>query len=357
MIARIRKAQSRLSEADLDLYLVSHLPHVRYLCGYSGSNGLLLLSRTKAEFYTDGRYAQQVKTEVKRARKIIPKGGDLIAAIAASPLLGGGHPRLGLQSRYLNVAMYTTLREKLNGALLVAHDELVEPLTAVKDASEIRQIRRATRIVDHAFEAILEVMRPGVRELEVAAELEYTMLMLGSEGTPFETICASGHRSALPHGKASRKKLARGDFVTLDYGAQVGGYCSDITRTVVLGRATARQKKIYGVVYRAQAAALRRVRSGASTKAVDDAARSVIRRAGYAKRFGHGTGHGLGLEVHQAPSLSPRADGKLLAGMVVTIEPGVYLPKYGGVRIEDDVLVRRSSCEVLTQSPKRLIQL
>jgi Xaa-Pro aminopeptidase len=357
MKQRIQKAQKLLTDADLDLYLVNHLPHVRYLCGYSGSNGLLLLSRKGAEFYTDSRYSEQIKKEVRGARKFVPASGQLIGALAESRLLKSGHPRIGIQSRYLNLEAYNRLSEALDGALLVPHDGLVEPLTTIKDSDELERIEKATRIVDTAFAEILDIMRPGMREREVAAELEYIMLALGSEGTAFDTICASGHRSALPHGVASSKKLATGDFVTLDFGALVKGYCSDITRTVVLGRASTRQRKVYDVVRRAQAAGVRRVLPGKSTRAVDKACRQIIKKAGYGPKFGHGTGHGIGLEVHQAPSLSPRTDGILKSGMVVTVEPGIYISGFGGVRIEDDVLVTRNGNRVLTRSPRRLIEL
>lgn len=357
MKARIDRMRKRLDQLDLDVYLVSHLPHVRYLCGYSGSSGLLLIGRRGAEFYTDSRYAQQVRTEVKGARKIIPKDGDIITQAAKSRLLGKGHPRVGFQARYMTLAAHKNLAAKLNGALLVPEDDVVEPLTTVKDKSEIALTEKATAIVDIAFEQILEHIRPGARESDVAAHLEFIMRGLGSEGVPFETICASGRRSAMPHGVASRKRIGAGDFVTLDYGATVGGYCSDITRTVVVGKATERQKKIYDIVYRAQMAAVRKVRAGASTKAVDEAARVIITKAGYGARFGHGTGHGVGLEVHQAPNLSFRTDSKLQAGMIVTIEPGIYIPKFGGVRIEDDVLVTRTGYRVLTHAPKKLIEL
>jgi Xaa-Pro aminopeptidase len=357
MTTRIRKLQHAIKKAHLDSYLVTHLPHIRYLCGFSGSNGVLLISQTRAEFYTDGRYTQQVKKEVKGARCIIPERGQIMAAAARSTLLRGLHPRIGFQPQYMTVASHTALTGMLEGALLVPHDDLVEPLTTVKDTAEIRDIERATHIVDEAFAAILSTIRPGVRELDVVAELEYTMLQLGSEGTPFETICASGRRSALPHGTASAKRIGRGEFVTLDFGALVNGYCSDITRTVVTGKASRRHKRIYDIVKRAQAAGVRRVRPGGSTRAVDAAARNLINRSGFSKEFSHGTGHGIGLEVHQAPSLSHRTDSKLAIGMVVTVEPGIYIAGFGGVRIEDDVLVTRAGHRVLTRAPRKLIEL
>ena len=358
MTARLKQAQQRLRELNLDGYLVNHLPHIRYLCGFSGSNALLLLGHRGAEFYTDGRYKQQIQTEVKGAHKFVPSDGNLLAQTAQSPIVRSGRPRIGYQAKYMTVATWHALSRQLEGkALLVAADGLVEPLTEVKDATELKLIERAVRIVDRAFARILREVRPGVRESEVAARLEYIMLGLGSEGTAFETICASGPRSALPHGRASRKKIEKGDFVTLDYGATVGGYCSDITRTVVVGKATVRQKKIYAVVHKAQTAAIRKIKPGASTRRVDWAARAIITRAGFGSKFGHGTGHGIGLEVHQSPGLSARTEARLLPGMVVTVEPGIYVPGFGGVRIEDDVLVTRSGHRILTGAPKGLIEL
>ena len=357
MKSRILELGKALSSADLDCYLVTHLPHIRYLCGYSGSNALLLATPRRADFYTDNRYTEQIRTEVKGVSKHIPADGNLIAKLAKLPVFAKGHPRMGFQPRHLNVEQHTVLTQKLGGALLVPHDHMVDSLTLVKNPQETDYIRKAADIVDRAFDLILSTIRPGVRESDVAAELEYQMLMLGSEGAAFETICASGFRSALPHGKASPKKIKTGDFVTLDYGALVHGYCSDITRTVVVGKASARQKKIYEIVKRAQRAAINKIRPGASTRAIDAAARNIISKAGYGARFGHGTGHGLGLEVHQGPSLSPRTDSRLIAGMIVTVEPGIYIPGFGGVRIEDDVRVTRSGHEVLTQAPKRLIEL
>jgi Xaa-Pro aminopeptidase len=354
----MRRAQERLQAMDLDGYLVSHLPHIRYLCGFSGSNGLLLFGPGKAEFYTDGRYAEQIRTEVRGVQKQVPKNGNLIEAAARSPILATGRPRIGYQAKHVTVSTFSLLARQVGGkALLVPADGMVEPLAELKDADELKRIERAVAIVDRAFARILPFIRPGVRESDVAAELEYIMFGLGSEGVAFETICASGARSALPHGRASRKRIDNGDFVTLDYGATYGGYRSDITRTVVVGKASPRHKKIYGIVARAQAAAVRRIGPGVSTRAVDRAARQIISRAGYGSRFGHGTGHGIGLEVHESPGLSARTDSRLGAGMVVTVEPGIYIPGFGGVRIEDDVLVTKSGYRVLTAAPRRLIEL
>jgi Xaa-Pro aminopeptidase len=358
MTDRLRRAQAQLAAMNLDGYVVSHLPHIRYLCGFSGSNALLLVGSRRAEFFTDGRYSEQVRTEVKGVHKQVPKNGNLIESASQSPILTRGRPRIGYQAKYMTVSTLSQLARLVDGrALLVPADGLVEPLAELKETRELKLIERAVKIVDRAFEEILPVIQPGVRESEVAAELEFIMLALGSEGVAFETICASGARSALPHGRASRKRIAMGDFVTLDYGATYGGYRSDITRTVVVGKATARHKKIYGIVARAQAAAVRKIAPGASTRGVDRAARQIIGKAGYGPKFGHGTGHGIGLEVHEGPGLSSRTDSRLLPGMVVTVEPGIYIPGFGGVRIEDDVLVTKTGHRVLTTAPRKLIEL
>jgi Xaa-Pro aminopeptidase len=201
------------------------------------------------------------------------------------------------------------------------------------------------------------MVAPGIRERDLAAELEYQMNVLGSEKPAFESAVVSGYRSAMPHGLPTSKKLEKGDFVTFDFGATVDGYLCDITRTVVVGKATSRQKKIYDTVLRAQLAAIRKIRAGASGKAVDKIARDIITKAGYGKNFGHGTGHGISMEIHSGPSLSPRVDNKLKAGNVITVEPGIYISGWGGVRIEDDVVVTRTGCRVLNQAPKKLLEL
>ncbi|RME19508.1 MAG: peptidase M24 family protein, partial [Candidatus Zixiibacteriota bacterium] len=267
------------------------------------------------------------------------------------------HLRLAYTPSTVTVAQRERIQELLPEALLVGGDDLVKELGWVKEKSELENIRKAVEISDTAFERILQLVRPGVRERDLAAELEYQMTMLGSERPAFETIVASGYRSAMPHGLAGKKKIAKGDFVTFDFGATVNGYVSDITRTVVVGKATARQKKIYGVVLRAQKAGIRKVRSGIAARAVDQAARGVIERAGYGKHFGHGTGHGIGFIVHTGPRVAPRSDDKLKVNNVITVEPGIYIDGWGGVRIEDDVLVTRNGGKVLNRAPKNLLEL
>ena len=236
-------------------------------------------------------------------------------------------------------------------------EKLLADLGWVKEKVELDLIAKAAKIADTAFEHVLGLVKPGVREMEIAAELEYQMSMLGSERPAFETILASGWRAALPHGLASEKKIAKGDFVTFDFGATVGGYVSDMTRTVVVGKPTSRQKKIYGIVQKAQEAGVKKIRAGVTGKAVDDVCRQIITKAGYGKQFGHGTGHGIGFYVHVGPRLSTLSTDLLQVNHVVTVEPGIYISGWGGVRIEDDVVVTRTGGRVLNKSPKNLLEL
>lgn len=356
MKKRIEKLQQLLKKENLDALLVNELPQVRYLCGYSGSNGLLVVFQTDAYFLTDFRYKTQVGKEVKGAKKILAER-DLFSTLEEVKKLNKKNVKVGFLDEFLTARQLFILKHKLSNVVWVPTRGLVESISVVKDAEEIANITAACAIVDTAFERILQIIRPGVRESEVAAELEYQMKMLGSEKPSFETIIASGVRSAMPHGIASRKRIKKGDFVTMDFGATVKGYASDITRTVVVGRATARQKKIYNLVKKAQAAGTRKARAGLATKDLDGHVRAIIKRAGYGKNFGHGLGHGLGLLVHDNPRVSPLSDETLASNMVVTIEPGIYLEGWGGVRIEDDIVIGKGRSRILTKADKSLIEL
>jgi len=358
---RIAAIQKYLKKENLDGFIFSRHESMRYLCGFSGGtpmepDGMLIITRKGADFLTDSRYWEQAKKELKGAR-LVPVKKEVIAALEEMKKYQGKNIRYGYEADHLTCYNQRRLQENLGGAILVVTDFLIDEYNVIKERSELELIKDAVEISDIAFGRILGYLKPGLREIDVAAELEYQMMMLGSEKAAFETIIASGYRSALPHGKASKKKIAKGDFVTFDFGATVGGYVSDITRTVVMGKATPRQKKVYGIVKRAQLAGIRKVKAGASGKAVDAAARNVIKKAGYSKYFGHGTGHGIGLMVHGKPSAGPRSKDILKRGMVLTVEPGIYIPGWGGVRIEDDVLVTSTGCRVLNSAPKNLLEL
>jgi Xaa-Pro aminopeptidase len=342
--------------AILDMNNTSIMPGVRYLTGFSGSSAGLFVTRKSAIFISDFRYAGQSKKQVKGCKIVISKK-DPITALEDIKEAHKKKLKILIEANRLRVCDKQKMQEKLPDAILIDSDGILEEMSICKDKTALDSIKEAVKISDEAFDRILGYVRPGLTEKDVAAELEYQMKVLGSEMDAFQTIVASGYRSALPHGIASTKKIKAGDFITFDFGATVNGYCSDITRTIVMGKANARQKKIYNIVAKAQMAGIRKVRAGIATKAVDAAARKVIERAGYGKNFGHGTGHGIGLEVHAGPRLHARSTEVLASNMVVTIEPGIYIAGWGGVRIEDDVVVRPGGSLVLNKASKKLLEL
>jgi Xaa-Pro aminopeptidase len=353
---RIKKLQKMLPEENLDFLLVTFLPHVRYLSGYSGTNGMILLSLKSSLFLTDFRYKGQAKEQV-RNMKVTTVERDLFSSLSDVPLLKGKRIKLGLEADHVSCQVYRRLKSLLPDCLLVPTERIVETLTVKKDSGEIEKIRKAVRITDRAFSEILGYIKPGVKELDIAAELEYKMKRHGSSSPYFQTIVASGRRAALPHGVATGKRIKKGELVTMDFGAVLDGYTADMTRTVVVGKASKKQKQVYDLVLRAQKHAISKAKSGMKACDLDKAARSVIKRAGYGKYFGHGLGHGIGLLVHDNPAVNPTNQLRLEPGMVITIEPGVYIPNWGGVRIEDNILITQRGCQNLTRSPKGLIEL
>jgi len=350
--ARLREA---LQNSKLDFLLVTHPPNLRYLCGFTGSTGILLLGQRSSVFFTDGRYTEQARLEVESARAVISRKPPLAEACARLDA-GRRGTSLGIESDHMTVSARSRLRQLLpRGVRLRESAGLVEQGRRVKEAAEIARLRAAVLVGDQLFSRALEVIRPGVTESEVAAELEYAARRAGAEAMSFPTIVAAGTRSALPHGQASSARIPRSGFVVLDFGVILAGYCSDMTRTVYVGRPTRRERSWYEAVREAQGAATRAVRAGRVSGEVDQAARKVLQREGLGHYFTHSTGHGVGLEIHEAPRLASRETEVLRAGMVVTIEPGVYLPGKGGVRIEDMVVVTEGGCEVLTPTGKELI--
>jgi Xaa-Pro aminopeptidase len=356
MKERIERLREKLDQENLDLLLVTALPNIRYLCGYTGSNGILLISKDKAIFLTDFRYKEQVKKEVKGAEIKIPQK-ELFSFLTEINLLKGKRIKAGFEEKYLTFQLYQRLKTLLPQVLWVPTENLVESLLVTKDEEEIKKIKKAADISAKAFEEILPFFRPGTKELDIAAELEYRIRRNGGSGSAFEPIVASGLRSAMPHARASSKTLKKGEFVTLDFGASYDGYVCDITRTVVLGNATPRQKKIYDLVLKAQTKAINSARSGMKGFELDKVSRDIIKKAGYKEYFGHGLGHGIGLLVHDPPGINTKSQEVLRPGMVITIEPGVYIPGWGGVRIEDDVLITRNGCKILTHIDRELLEL
>jgi Xaa-Pro aminopeptidase len=347
-----------LAAEGLDALVVSHLPNVRYLTGFTGTAAIVAVLRSgEFVFVTDFRYATQVVDEV----------GDMaqIEVVANEPLsrmleVLGGYPGIARVAVESHVVTWKTA-ERLRAAGrwdFEPHEGLVEGLRVRKDPGEIAAIREAGRVALEALESALELARPGIREAEVAARLELELRQRGSEWHPFPTIVASGPRSALPHAGTSDREIGRGDFLLLDFGAQIDGYCADVTRTVVVGaRADDRQRAIYDIVHDAQRQARERVAAGMSGREADALARSVIERRGFGEQFGHSLGHGLGLEVHEEPRLSRMNEQPLPEGAVVTVEPGIYVPGWGGVRLEDDVALTAAGPELLTDGRTELREL
>ena len=358
---RIGLLRRRITKAGLSGLLVTRLPDVRYLSGFTGSSAALSITRRSARLFTDGRYRTQAEEEVKGAQVEIVTGPPAIAAVqwlAAQP----GMEFSGFDPTHITVAELSRFRAELPSRfrrtfLTSLAAPLIEPLRLLKDEDELRLISEAALIGCKLFEHVLHLIRPGIQEIEIAAELEHQARLHGAEGMSFETIVASGQRSALPHGKASTAPLPRRGLVTLDFGIIREGYCSDMTRTVCLGRPKSDERSAYEALLEAQQSAVAAVAAGVSCAEVDEAARSILRKAGMADAFSHSTGHGVGLEIHESPRVGAEQKTRLQPGMVVTIEPGVYWPGKFGIRIEDMVAVTKTGGQVLTPAPKALIEL
>jgi len=358
---RIGALRRKLTRAGFPGLVVTHLPDLRYLSGFTGSSAALAVTRRAARLFTDGRYKAQAGEEVESARVEIVSGSPAVAAVqwlAAQP----GVEMAGFDPAWTTVAELArwkaALPSRLRRAFLSAlPGPLVEPLRRIKDEDELALMVEAALTGCKLFEHILGFIRPGIREIDVAAELEHQARLMGAEAMSFETIVASGVRSALPHGRATSAPLPRRGFLTLDFGIILGGYCSDMTRTVYIGKPKARERNTYNAVLEAQEAGVAAVSSGVSCGEVDEAARSVLRREGLAEAFSHSTGHGVGLEIHEPPRIGAGQTTRLMPGMVVTIEPGVYLAGQYGIRIEDMVVVTATGGQVLTPAPKALIEL
>jgi len=353
MNLRLERLRKKLSQDSLDACLIFSDINRNYLSGFTGSSGAVLLLKSRTLFLTDSRYTLQAKRQVKGAEVVIhPR--TLLAGVV-DELARSGARRVGFEASQVTVTQHQWLCGRLPKLAWIPLGSVVESLRLVKDAGEKEALRAAARVADRTFHHILKFIRPGVSENALAAEMEHFMRLQGAEGPSFETIVASGWRSALPHGIASTKLLEKGDLVVFDFGCRMDQYCSDMTRTVSVGKPSAFQRKIYGIVQRAQAAGLRAIQPGQPSGAVDRAARSVISKAGYGRQFGHSTGHGVGREVHEDPRVGVQSPERLRPGMAVTVEPGIYLEGRFGVRIEDLALVTGQGHENLYRSTRDLI--
>lgn len=353
-LAAVRQAMASLERRPGAL-VVSSPENRRYLTGFTGSSGTAVVSRDKAVFVTDFRYLDQAALEC--AGWEIVRQSPVMADTVAEVVTKLGEERVGFERELATFAWYEDLATRLKGFELVPVGPIIERVREVKEDSEIALIREAVNITDRALGQAVPLLRPGMAEREIALEIEYRMRKLGADGAAFPTIVASGVRSAMPHGRASEKLLASGDFVTIDMGAMYGGYCADLTRTFILSPVTEEQEKVYALVFEAQTKSLAAVRAGRVGREVDAVSRDIIGAAGHRDHYGHGLGHSLGLAVHESPRLAPTSDRVLEPGMMMTVEPGVYVTGWGGVRIEDLVVVREDGCEVLSQFPKKMMVL
>ncbi|HXU21016.1 MAG TPA: Xaa-Pro peptidase family protein [Verrucomicrobiae bacterium] len=340
-----------------DVLLVSLLPNIRYLCGFTGSAALLLVESSRSSLFTDSRYTLQAREEVSGTRIHIAKHG-LIGAVAETLRSHKKPVRVGYSPHGLTIAQKKILDARSGtGIRWIPDGNIVEGLRAVKDADELETMRDAANLITRVFCDLIRNISTKMSEIEVAAEIEYKIKRYGGSGPSFDTIVASGPRSAWPHAKPTSKLLGKSQFVVLDHGAIIRGYCSDMTRTVFLGKATKAVKETYAAVLEAQAAAREALRPGVRAGVVDAAARGVLKRFKLDKYFTHSTGHGLGLEVHEMPRLGQNERTIMREGMVVTVEPGVYISKHYGVRIEDEVVVTAAGAVNLTTAPREFLEL
>jgi Xaa-Pro aminopeptidase len=355
MSSRLQQLRSQFDHLKIDAFLVTFLPHLRYLSGFSGSNGIGIVTDESAYLITDGRYAEQVKEEVQ-GWKVLITGDSLFEKVKKQNILQPG-VRVGFDGNTVLYTQFTSVKKMFPKVKFLPKADVIEKIAAVKDDDEIKNIRKAVTITDKTFSEILPLIKPGISELDIAAEISYRQRKHGAEGDAFDTIVASGERSALPHGRATSKKIGSGELLTLDFGAVYNGYHSDMTRTVSVGKVSAEAKKIYSIVLTAQQQAIEAAHSGMKSKDLDAVARGYIRKQGYDKFYRHSLGHGIGLQIHEPPRISVLSSAILEQGNVVTIEPGIYIPNLGGVRIEDDIIIHNGKCEILNTSPKEFIAL
>lgn len=325
---------------------ISSYPNIFYYSGFKSEDAVLIITKESQLLLTDSRYTIQAKIESPEYEiRDISKIEEIVKSLKESVLC--------IEEDFVTVSEFSKLSGY--GKKLKPFSKKIKKIRRIKDKEEIEKISVAEKLGDEAFSYIIDLVKPGKTEKEIAIELEFFMRRNGAFKTSFETICASGVRSAMPHGIATDKVIENGDFLTLDFGCVLDGYCSDMTRTVIIGEASQKQKEIYGIVLLAQRACISKLESGISCKDADKLARDVINKYGYGEYFGHGTGHGVGVEIHEAPSVSPKSDDILEAGNVISVEPGIYIEGFGGVRIEDLVLITPDNVQNLTKSEKDLL--
>jgi len=355
MKIRIEKLRAQLEALGLDGIIVSSPSNRRYMTGFTGTAGTVLISKDKAKIVTDFRYVEQASEQAGEFEVVRGYRDGLMQQIA-DEIKRMNIRKLGFETEHLTFDVYQNYQTHID-AELIPVSGLIERLRMVKTEDEIRLIRTAAEIADATFAQILTFIRPGQSEKEIANEMEAILRKHGADSSAFNLIVVSGHRSALPHGLASDKIVEKGDMLTLDFGAYYGGYRSDMTRTIAIGDPGEKLKDIYRIVLEAELASIELLKPGASCSEIDNYTHAYIDKLGYGEYFGHGTGHGIGLDIHEEPFFAAKSDKVLASGMIMTVEPGIYIPNLGGVRIEDDVLITDVGHEILTHSPKELILL
>ncbi len=349
----LKKIEQKLPEYGLDAMLVTSAPGEFYAVGFHGE-GVALVTRERSWYYTDSRYIEAAQKQIKDAEVAVPRRGESYASLIKMLVEQNNIKTLGIEEQYMSVETYDRWRDALPAELKSAGG-LLNELRMVKDEEELFLMEAAQRITDEAFLKICEFIKPGMTELEISARLQYEMLCAGAQKMSFDPIVAAGPNGSMPHAIPGPRKVERGDFITMDFGCMVGGYCSDMTRTVALGEPSEEMRKVYRVVQEAQKAGIATAHEGVKGCDVHNAARQVIADAGYGEYFGHGFGHSLGIEIHEDPRFSPAWEKPIPAGAVLSAEPGIYLPGKFGVRIEDVIVLTQDGCRDITHSEKELI--
>ena len=353
---RLDKIYKSLVKNSYDGLYITNLTNIRYLTGFTGSAGLLIILKNTSYFLTDGRYIQQSKEQIQDSKIIIIKS-SYFQSISDNKILNNKNLNIAFESNHMSFSYYSELSNFFSNIKWVSTDSIVENIAAIKDDSEIESLQTAIEITDYVFTEIIPEIKVGVTEKYIATRISYLFKMNGAEGDSYESIIAGGPRSALPHARPSDREFINGDFIVMDFGALYNGYHADMTRTVVINEATDKHKEVYNIVLESQLAGIKAARAGITGAELDSICRKVISDAGYGDKFIHSTGHGIGLEVHTYPRISSFNTSPLLENYVVTIEPGIYLAGWGGVRIEDDCWIKREKCIPLNKSPKEMLVL
>ncbi len=350
---RIEKLNNKLSDFNLDGLYVTNLTNVRYLTGFTGSAGSLLLIGDKCHFFTDGRYTEQAKEQINHCDIHIVGSAHYLAIKEKKIILNDAN--IGIESSFVSVNLFDSIMSELSHVKWHKIDDIIGQIAAVKDQHEINSLQTAIEITDQVFTEIIPELKVGAIEKQIAAKISYLFKMHGADGDSYDPIIGSGYLGALPHATPSDKRFENGDFVVMDFGALYNGYHADMTRTIVVGSATDKHKEIYNIVLESQLAGIKSAKAGMTGKELDAVCRKVIDDAGYGDKFIHSTGHGLGLEVHTYPRISAYNTNPLLENYVITIEPGIYLEGWGGVRIEDDCLIQKDGCIAMNKSTKEML--